>query len=93
MRKFSISLAALALVSAASCRRQPFEADDKDGGTDVGPPSISDAARNDAPVAPAPDALDGPADASDASDASDAFDTAPAVCPAGVLPVADCGCG
>ncbi len=81
MRRVSIALAAVALLGAGSCRRHPIEADDKAAGTDVGAPSISDAARGDALVAPT---LDGPADP---------FDTAPSVCLAGALPVEDCGCG
>ena len=90
MGKFPVALAMLALVVAASCRRQPIVADDRDAGADVGTPSIADA-RGDAPVAPTPDGRDGSAHAFDGH--ADTFDAPPAICPAGALPVEECGCG
>jgi len=77
----------------------------RDGGSDVGAPSIVDAAPADAPIAPSDASVDAvaPAPADAAGDAPSnatadvrgdaATDAAPAVCPAGEPPLDVCGCG
>src|SRR4051794_6588755 len=81
MRKRTVALSALGILVAASSCRRPVPSRAVDAGSDVGAPSVGDAAPVDIPVVEVPglDAAPG--------------DGATAACPAGVAPVDVCGCG